>query len=146
VHSDLSVSFNKTKMAPTTVNAKDLALICNLNALMCIPFGIAVQFAPTFVFSMFSSKLELNTMGTLVGRGYGCAALGFGVISLMLKEESSINQTVARALVVSSAVFHVSEVILQVPARMEGLIDLFAYSTIIGHTIGGILCLKALYS
>lgn len=112
--------------------------ICLFNAIMVLPFAASVLAAPDFTFGRFG--IDLGPEGAGVARGYGAAALGWGLVCAQLR--SARDPGVIRAVLIASLAFNGAEVLLQVPIALSGIASPMIWATIAGH--GGLTVLSAL--
>jgi hypothetical protein len=115
-------------------------IVCLLNALMVIPFGISALIAPAYVFAQFGIAVDAATSGIV--RGYGATALGYGIVLLLLRNAEDADDR--RAVLSGSLVFNLLEVLLQVPLYANGLASSMIWVTICGHALLAVLSALAL--
>ncbi|NWH07462.1 MAG: hypothetical protein HXY22_02235 [Alphaproteobacteria bacterium] len=113
--------------------------VCLLNALMTLPFAAAVFAAPSFTFDQFG--LEIGAEGAAVARGYGAAALGWGLACLLLQRAAA--RETATAMLVASLAFNGAELLTQVPIALSGVASAMIWTTIIGHAAVALLSIAA---
>lgn len=105
--------------------------VCILNALMVLPFAASVLAAPHFTFDQFG--IDLGAEGAGVARGYGAAALGWGIACLLLR--NAVDPPVVRAVLIASLAFNAVEVLVQVPIALSGAATAMIWTTIVGHAL-----------
>ncbi len=116
-------------------------LICGLNALMVLAFAASALVAPDFTFARFG--LDLGPEGAGVARGYGAAALSWGLVCVLLIRATA-PETV-RAVLIASLAFNGAEVLLQVPVALSGIAAPPIWGTIVGHAVVAALSAAALF-
>ncbi|MEP5612200.1 MAG: hypothetical protein ABJP45_08115 [Cyclobacteriaceae bacterium] len=75
----------------------------SINAILFVPFGLAMLIAPTYLFPMFGINLDFD--GTLMARVFGSALLSLGLICYLVKSESRSNNAL-KAILVGNLLFH----------------------------------------
>lgn len=115
-------------------------LVCFLNASLTFPFAVLAIAAPAFTFGQFG--LDVGPEGDGIVRGYGAAALGWGLVCLMLRQSTSL-ETV-RAILLASLAFNGAEVAIQVPVAQSGIASDLIWVTICGHGATALASLAAL--
>jgi predicted DNA repair protein MutK len=104
------------------------------NAAMTITFGVVGLAAPAVTFGQFGLSNISEATQVLI-RGYGAAALGYGILVLQLR---SVPQA-ERAVLWASAIFNVAEVALQGHAiQSQAGFNNMVWTTFLGHTVLGI--------
>lgn len=114
-------------------------LLCILSGVMTIPFGIVALLAPAFTFGQFGIMVEGAQTGIV--RGYGAAALGYGIVLVLLAAQA--DPVVRRAVLAGSVVFNAAEVALQLPLALGGQVSPMIWTTIAGHAVLLVLTLVA---
>ncbi len=110
-------------------------LVCLLNSTMVLPFAASVLIAPDFTFGQFG--LGLGPEGAGVARGYGAAALGWGLVCVLLR--NSTDAGVVRTVLIASLAFNGGEVLIQVPIALSGIAAAMIWVTIGGHFVAALL-------
>jgi hypothetical protein len=115
-------------------------LVCLLNAVLVLPFAASVMIAPDFTFGQFG--IDLGPEGAGVARGYGAAALGWGLVCLLLRNAADVS--VIRAVLMASLAFNGAEVLIQIPIALSGIANAQIWTTIGGHIVASLLSALAL--
>jgi hypothetical protein len=115
-------------------------VVCVLNSLVTLPFAAGVLVDPRFTFEQFD--LDLGPEGAGVARGYGAAALAWGLACALLV--GSKTAEVSRAVLIASLAFNCTEVAVQVPMALAGVASPMIWTTIGAHALIAILSLVGL--
>jgi hypothetical protein len=110
-------------------------LVCLLNAVMVLPFAASVLIAPDFTFAQFG--IDLGAEGAGVARGYGAAALGWGLVCVFLRNAADAG--VILSVLTASLAFNGAEVLVQVPIALSGIASAMIWATVGGHSLAMLL-------
>jgi hypothetical protein len=115
-------------------------IVCILNALLVLPFAASVLVAPHMTFGQFG--LDLGPEGAGIARGYGAAALAWGLVCVQLRGSKAAE--IVRAVLIASFAFNLAEVLIQVPVALSGIANSMIWIAIIGHSVTALLSLLGL--
>ncbi|MEZ5657845.1 MAG: hypothetical protein R3E83_04785 [Burkholderiaceae bacterium] len=87
-------------------------------------------------------SFKLDPEGAGVARGYGAAALGWGLVCVLLRSSQAAD--VVMSVLIASLAFNGAEVLLQVPVALSGIASPMIWVTIAGHALLAVLSLAGL--
>jgi len=115
-------------------------IVCILNVFLVLPFAVSALVTPEVTFASFG--LALGAEGVVVARGYGAAAMGWGLACALLS--GSRAPEVVRGLMIASLAFNLAEVLVQVPVALSGIASAMIWGTIGAHAVLAALSAMAL--
>lgn len=97
-----------------------LKLFLTINAILFIPFGLAMLAIPGILFPMFG--IDLDADGILMARVFGSALMSIGIMCYLVRSEP-MESAGLKAILIGNLIFHAIDAISTLMASLNGTMN-----------------------
>lgn len=91
-----------------------------LNAILFVPFGIAMVILPNALFPLFG--IDLDADGTVMARVFGSALLTIGLMCYLVRNDSTSSNGI-KAILIGNFLFHTIDAVSTLIASLNGVMN-----------------------